>query len=264
MQVRWHGHSFFTVVTRDGTILAIDPFFAAAPPAALDIRPDLVLVTHAHSDHAEDAPRLRAPILATHEVANELGRRGSAATGMGIGGSWRDGALRVWCTPAWHSSDFDWPEGAPVVPGGHPCGFVVDDGETRFYHAGDTGLFGDMRTVIRDVLRPHAAALPIGDRYTMGPEHAARGRMARRRCCDPDALRHLPGHRAGPERIRAPRRQERARRDPAARTRRGAARRRGRRGAVSIRGKARARARGWSGRGPERGTYLVTLPLARL
>lgn len=174
MQVRWHGHSFFTVVTRDGTILAIDPFFAAAPPAALDIRPDLVLVTHAHSDHAEDAPRLRAPILATHEVANELGRRGSAATGMGIGGSWRDGALRVWCTPAWHSSDFDWPEGAPVVPGGHPCGFVVDDGETRFYHAGDTGLFGDMRTVIRDVLRPHAAALPIGDRYTMGPEHAAR------------------------------------------------------------------------------------------
>lgn len=174
MQVRWHGHSFFTVVTRDGKTLAIDPFLAAAPPAAADIRPDLVLVTHAHGDHAQDAPKLRAPILATHEVANELERRGSEAIGMGIGGSWRDGGLRVWCTPAWHSSDFDWPDGAPVVPGGHPCGFVVDDGETRFYHAGDTALFGDMRAVIRDVLRPHAAALPIGDRYTMGPEHAAR------------------------------------------------------------------------------------------
>jgi L-ascorbate metabolism protein UlaG (beta-lactamase superfamily) len=53
-------------------------------------------------------------------------------------------------------------------------GFVVDDGETRFYHAGDTGLFGDMRTVIRDMLQPHVAAVPIGDHYTMGPEHAAR------------------------------------------------------------------------------------------
>ena len=40
------------------------------------------------------------------------------------------------------------------------------------YFAGDTGLFGDMR-VIRDRYAPAVAFLPIGDRFTMGPEEAA-------------------------------------------------------------------------------------------
>lgn len=57
--------------------------------------------------------------------------------------------------------------------GGVGTGFVIDDGETRFYHAGDTGLFGDMKTVIGDVYSPDVAAVPIGDEVTMGPEYAA-------------------------------------------------------------------------------------------
>ena len=40
------------------------------------------------------------------------------------------------------------------------------------YFAGDTALFGDMR-LIRDRHAPHVAFLPIGDRFTMGPEDAA-------------------------------------------------------------------------------------------
>ena len=40
------------------------------------------------------------------------------------------------------------------------------------YYAGDTGLFGDMR-LIGELYRPSLAFLPIGDVYTMGPEHAA-------------------------------------------------------------------------------------------
>jgi L-ascorbate metabolism protein UlaG (beta-lactamase superfamily) len=104
------------------------------------------------------------------ETARALEKRGArGSVGMNVGGFYRRGALRVWCAPAMHSSGFH--DGAY---GGVACGFVVDDGETRFYHAGDTGLFGDMRAVIRDLLAPHVAAVPIGDRYTMGPEHAAR------------------------------------------------------------------------------------------
>ena len=41
------------------------------------------------------------------------------------------------------------------------------------YHAGDTGLFIDMRDVIGEIYRPDIALLPFGDRYTMGPEDAA-------------------------------------------------------------------------------------------
>ncbi len=41
----------------------------------------------------------------------------------------------------------------------------------RFYHAGDTTVFGDMR-LIRDLYRPELALLPIGGHYTMGPREA--------------------------------------------------------------------------------------------
>ena len=42
----------------------------------------------------------------------------------------------------------------------------------RVYHAGDTGLFGDMK-LIGELFKPDVALLPIGGRYTMDEEQAA-------------------------------------------------------------------------------------------
>ena len=42
----------------------------------------------------------------------------------------------------------------------------------RFYHAGDTNVFGDMR-LIGELYQPDLALLPIGGHYTMGPREAA-------------------------------------------------------------------------------------------
>ena len=57
---------------------------------------------------------------------------------------------------------------------GEPAGYVVrlEDGMT-IYFAGDTSIFGDMR-LIGEIYRPEIAFLPIGDRFTMGPDTAAR------------------------------------------------------------------------------------------
>ena len=41
------------------------------------------------------------------------------------------------------------------------------------YHAGDTGLFGDMK-LIGELYQPDIACIPIGDRFTMGPALATR------------------------------------------------------------------------------------------
>ena len=52
-------------------------------------------------------------------------------------------------------------------------GFVVRfENNVSVYFAGDTALFGDMR-LIRERHAPDVAFLPIGDRFTMGPEDAA-------------------------------------------------------------------------------------------
>ena len=57
---------------------------------------------------------------------------------------------------------------------GAAVGYVLrfEDGFTAYF-AGDTALFGDMR-LIGELHAPHLAFLPIGDRFTMGPDAAAR------------------------------------------------------------------------------------------
>jgi L-ascorbate metabolism protein UlaG (beta-lactamase superfamily) len=57
--------------------------------------------------------------------------------------------------------------------GGNPVGFLLSTAHSdRFYFAGDTGLFGDMRLIGEEGL--DVAILPIGDNYTMGPGDALR------------------------------------------------------------------------------------------
>jgi L-ascorbate metabolism protein UlaG (beta-lactamase superfamily) len=76
-------------------------------------------------------------------------------------------------TAADHSAG-EWnAEAAEPVYLGEPAGFVVEvENGFRFYHAGDTNVFGDM-AIIRDLYRPDLALLPIGGHYTMGPREAA-------------------------------------------------------------------------------------------
>ncbi|MCZ6834714.1 MAG: MBL fold metallo-hydrolase, partial [Planctomycetota bacterium] len=46
-------------------------------------------------------------------------------------------------------------------------------GGVSIYHCGDTGLFGDMQ-LIGELYTPDIACIPIGDRFTMGPELATK------------------------------------------------------------------------------------------
>jgi len=56
---------------------------------------------------------------------------------------------------------------------GAPVGLIVElEDAYRFYFAGDTDVFSDMR-LIAERYRPTAAFLPIGGHYTMDPGGAA-------------------------------------------------------------------------------------------
>ena len=134
---------------------------------------DLILITHGHSDHCEDAPAIAretgATVIASPELAAWLERQGvKHLRPMNIGGRQYLSGLDITMVPAVHSSSA--PDGTYLGPA---TGFVVrfENGLT-IYFAGDTALFGDMR-VIRDRYAPAIAFLPIGDRFTMGPEDAA-------------------------------------------------------------------------------------------
>jgi L-ascorbate metabolism protein UlaG (beta-lactamase superfamily) len=134
------------------------------------------LVSHGHSDHVgntiELAERTNARVLCIYELALFFTKKGvKTAQGMNKGGTVTLDGLSVTMVDARHSADID--AGGSVVPGGEAAGFVLrfESGRT-LYHAGDTGVFGDMK-IIGELYKPDVAMVPIGDLYTMGPREAA-------------------------------------------------------------------------------------------
>lgn len=174
LSITYLGHSGF--ILDDGEYrLAIDPFLTGNPVAvqeAGDVDVTHIALTHGHSDHVGDtvaiAKRTGAVVIGVFEIANFMGEQGVAdAVGANPGGAVKLPFGRISFTQAFHSSSY---EGRYM---GMPCGLVVEMGGVVMYHAGDTALFSDMK-LIGEVYRPDIAALPIGDRFTMGPELATR------------------------------------------------------------------------------------------
>ncbi len=177
LKVMWLGHATFLITSSKGLRLLFDPFLTsnpACPPKAKRIESlDLILVTHGHSDHCEDAVSVGretgATVVTSPEIAGWLARQGlKHLRPMNIGGRQRIAGIEISMVAALHSSSAE--DGTYLGPA---TGFVVRfEDDYAIYFAGDTGLFSDMR-LIRDRFAPAVAFLPIGDRFTMGPEDAA-------------------------------------------------------------------------------------------
>ena len=175
MEITFYGHSCF-LLSQGKTGILIDPWLRQNPsvkefPAAL--RPSLILVSHGHNDHLGDAVEIAkasdCPILSTPEVCFHCGKAGAKVSPAHFGGTVRFDFAQVSIVPAWHSSSVT--VGEERIYAGHPCGFVIKFYDFKFYHAGDTCLFLDMK-LIGERHKPDYALLPIGGLYTMDPEDA--------------------------------------------------------------------------------------------
>ncbi len=165
------GQSGFAVQIGDHELL-IDPFLTGngqAVDKAENFSPSHILLTHAHADHYGDteaiAERRGATVVSSFEVVTYLGKKTIKGHGMNVGGGFDFPFGRVTFTPAWHSNSL--PDGTYA---GMPMGIVLEAEEKRVYHAGDTGLFSDMKLIARRGI--DLAFLPIGDNFTMGPADA--------------------------------------------------------------------------------------------
>ncbi|UDM48726.1 metal-dependent hydrolase [Cupriavidus sp. MP-37] len=194
-EVLWLGHAAVRITSPGGKVIVIDPWLSTNPktPAGFRQLPalgkvDLILVTHAHSDHLGDAPALaqlnNAPIyngggmghalVSLGMVPAALAQRfGKSGTVMPFGPT----GPKITAVHAEHASELVRKNPATGKDeshyGGEPVGYIVEmENGFRIWHMGDTGLFGDMR-LIGERYRPDLVLIPIGDHSTMGPQDAA-------------------------------------------------------------------------------------------
>ncbi len=171
------GHGAFQIDLQKAS-LVIDPFITGNPRAKVkpeEIRVGYVLLTHGHPDHLGDGIAIArengATIIAPFELATYCERQGVKTHPMHIGGAYDFPFGRVKLTIAFHGSGYPTDDG--ILYMGNPCGFLISaDGKT-VYHAGDTGLFYDMK-LIGEMDRIDVATLPIGGNFTMDIDDAVK------------------------------------------------------------------------------------------
>ena len=151
----------------------------------------MILVTHAHYDHFNDAPALakmnNAPVynaggmgpaivslgILPAELVQRFGKSGTVAPFPGVKITAATPSIRPnWCgrtrRPTRTKSYF----------GGEPVGYIIElENGFKIWHMGDTGLFGDMK-LIGENYKPDLVLIPIGGHYTMGPQDAANATRA--------------------------------------------------------------------------------------
>lgn len=174
LEITYLGHSGF--IFDDGRCpVAVDPYLTGNPLARhkpADVRCRYVALTHGHGDHLGDTVEIArandATVIACWEIYEYLSEQGLKKLEPGNpGGKIMTDFGWVAFTQAFHSSSFN---GRYM---GNACGLVLHVGGATIYHCGDTGLFSDMK-LIGEIYRPQIACIPVGDRFTMGPELASR------------------------------------------------------------------------------------------
>jgi L-ascorbate metabolism protein UlaG (beta-lactamase superfamily) len=168
MDIRWLGHSAFTLTDGSTTVL-VDPFLTGNPKApvpAEEVEADVILLTHGHGDHYGDvvdvAKRTGATVLAITEIAGELDGLGvDNVVNPNLGGTVTFDWGWVKLVPAWHTSTT--PNGTVSTP----AGLLIHLGGKLVYHLGDTALFSDLQLIGRRGNRVDVALVPIGGHFTM-------------------------------------------------------------------------------------------------
>jgi len=171
VDLKYIGHSAFEIKNGDNAVI-IDPWVDKNEKFNWKEEPLTdILLTHAHGDHLGNAVEIAKekdiPITAVAELADYCRGEGVKVKSIGLG-SWINYEWgRAVFVPAFHSSSL--PNGAY---GGVAASIILDIEGVRFFHAGDTCLTGEMKT-IKELYSPQIALLPVGGNYTMDVDHAA-------------------------------------------------------------------------------------------
>lgn len=168
-KISWYGQAAIKI-SHDGKNIYIDPFqMPDAGPA------NLVLITHSHGDHLsfpdiEKIATKNTTIVCPHECKDKLSDEGykniiTVAPGEKItveGFSIEAVPMYNIVKTNYHPKENNW------------TGFIIEIGDSKLYHAGDTEHIPEMANIDCDIVM-----LPLGQTYTMNSvEEAAEAALA--------------------------------------------------------------------------------------
>jgi L-ascorbate metabolism protein UlaG (beta-lactamase superfamily) len=191
--IEWLGHGSFLFVSCTGKKILFDPWISTNPKCPGRYRKkggfgsvSMILWTHGHVDHfmiddaktlvAEYKPKIVAPWELSFFIKSEISGANCQTFALGNKGATAEiDGIKITMVEAYHSA------GAQLTGFqgtnkfvGEAVGYIIQfENGLKIYHAGDTSLMGDMKTIIGDFYRPHVAILHIGGVFTMGPKEAA-------------------------------------------------------------------------------------------
>lgn len=173
MKITFLGHATLEIQINEFSIV-VDPFISGNPLASEinldDLKPDFILITHAHQDHTLDVEKLAkdndSVIVSNFEIVNYFQNKGLKGHPLNHGGKWNFDFGELKYVNAIHTSTF--PDGSN---GGQPGGFIITANSKSVYIAGDTALTYDMKLIPLQY-KLDLAILPIGDNFTMGYKDA--------------------------------------------------------------------------------------------
>ena len=171
VDIKYIHHSAFIISHEDKSIL-VDPWVDKNKDFNWHNEPITdIFLTHCHGDHLGNAVEIAKekdiPVTAIFETAKYLENEFGIKTKPVGQGSWINYSWgRALFYPAFHSNSL--PDGSYA---GVASSIIFDIDGIRIFHAGDTCLTGEMKT-IKELYAPQIALLPIGGNYTMDVEHA--------------------------------------------------------------------------------------------
>ncbi len=178
------GHATFKVTTPENKVIIVDPWLTGNSFMPEYLKKfddtDLFLITHGHDDHfdlevLDIAKKGHSKIIANSIVRWYLIENNCPLTAiepMNLGGTISLLDCKITMVTGFHSSHINLTE-TQARFSHNSVGFIVNlSDDVRIYFSGDTCVFGDMK-LIGEIYRPTIAALPIGNRYTMGPLEAS-------------------------------------------------------------------------------------------
>jgi L-ascorbate metabolism protein UlaG (beta-lactamase superfamily) len=161
LQVTWHGQSFFTVKSSQGTVVAFDPHLIEQYGRPEGIRADIILMSHNHNDHTQ--------VAAIENGRDKSVRIIGGLKGVGLKATWNEvnetvKDVAISNVGVYHDDTQGMQRGRNSV-------FIVEIDGWRIVHLGDLGhLLTPAQT--KAIGPVDVLMVPVGGVYTLNGSEA--------------------------------------------------------------------------------------------